>query len=376
MKSTSPRTLRLALAAAALGGFAALGGVGATVASAAPARGGVGSVYIATNTTTGNSVQVFSRQTNGTLVAGGSYATGGLGTGAAGLGQGSVTLSADGHTLLAVDAGSNQVSDFAVAPGGNLRLLNTIGSGGTEPISVAIRDSLVEVLNAGTSSTVGNVTAFAATSFGLLPIPGTTRSLSAGALSPEDVTISPNGSEVVVTEKVSNTIDTFAIGTGGSLAPAVTSASDSPLSFASVFSPTGELLVADDGATGNSALSPYSLSTTGTVTPTEQAVTDGQTAACWVAIGRHGDVFVDNAGSGTISSYRVLANGNVAFFGNTNAGIGSKPLDVTTTPGGRWVYIEDGNNHVVSAFAVGTDGQLTPIGQVPVPASAIGVAAS
>src|SRR5271155_5338605 len=80
MKSTSPRTLRLALAAATLGGFAALSGVGATVASAAPARGGVGSVYIATNATSGNSVQVFSRQANGTLVAGGSYATGGLGT--------------------------------------------------------------------------------------------------------------------------------------------------------------------------------------------------------------------------------------------------------------------------------------------------------
>jgi 6-phosphogluconolactonase (cycloisomerase 2 family) len=333
-------------------------------------------VYIATNTTTGNSVQVFSRQANGTLVPGGTYATGGLGTGAAGLGQGSVTLSANGKTLLAVDAGSNQVSDFAVKAGGTLQLIDTVSSGGTEPISVAIHGSLVEVLNAGASPTVGNVTAFAANSFGLLPISGATQSLSAGASNPEDLTISPNGSEVVVTEKVSNTIDTFAVGAGGSLAPVVTSASDSPLAFASVFSPTGELLVADDGAAGTSALSPYSISASGTVTPTESAVTDGQTAACWVAIGRHGDVFVDNAGSGTISSYRVLANGKVAFFGNTSAGAGAKPLDVTVSPDGRNVYIEDGINNVVSAFAVGTDGQLTPIGQVPVPASSIGVAAS
>jgi len=57
--------------------------------------------------------------------------------------QGSVTLSANGKTLLAVDAGSNQVSTLPLS-GWHLQLIDTVSSGGTEPISVAIHGSLVE----------------------------------------------------------------------------------------------------------------------------------------------------------------------------------------------------------------------------------------
>ena len=50
----------------------------------------------------------------------------------------------------------------------------------------------------------------------------------------------------MVTEKLSDTIDTFVAGRGGTLAAAVTSPSDSPLSFSEVFAPSGQLLGADD----------------------------------------------------------------------------------------------------------------------------------
>ena len=68
-----------------------------------------------------------------------------------------------------VNVGSNQVSDFAVLPSGGLRLRDVVASGGTEPISVAIYGSLVEVLNAGGTP---NVTGFWATGSGLTAIPG------------------------------------------------------------------------------------------------------------------------------------------------------------------------------------------------------------
>jgi 6-phosphogluconolactonase len=131
-----------------------------------------------------------------------------------------------------VDAGSNQVSDFAVLPGGDLRLRNVVASGGTEPASVAINGGLVEVLNAGGTP---NVTGFRATGGGLTAIAGGSEPLSATASGPEDVVISPDSRQVVVTEKLSDTIDAFAVGRGGTLAAAVTSPSDSPLSFAEVF---------------------------------------------------------------------------------------------------------------------------------------------
>ena len=53
-----------------------------------------------------------------------------------------------------------------------------------------------------------------------------------------------------------------------------------------------------------------------------------------------------------------------------------KPLDLVTSPDGRYLYELDGTNSVITGFAVGHGGQLTPIGQQAIPASAIGLAAN
>lgn len=63
---------------------------------------------------------MFSRRADGTLTPAGTYDTGGTGNGRSGFSQGSVTLSPDQRALLVVNAGSNQISDFAVLPGGTL----------------------------------------------------------------------------------------------------------------------------------------------------------------------------------------------------------------------------------------------------------------
>jgi 6-phosphogluconolactonase len=301
----------------------------------------------------------------GTLTLAGTYNTGGTGSTTAGFGQGAVTLSRDHQTLLVVNAGSNQVSDFAVMPGGALRLRNVVASGGTDPISVAISGGLAEVLNAG--GTAG-VAGFRATPAGLRPIAGGSQPLSATANSPEDVAISPDGSQAVVTEKVSDTIDTFAIGQGGVLAPAVTSPSDSPLSFAEVFTPSGQLLVADDGASDSSAVSPYRIAPDGVLTATQPAVSDCQTAACWISLADDGDVFADNAGSGTIASYQLSPSGQLTFLGNTSAGTGAAPLDDAVSSYGRYLYAVIGNQGQLAEFSVGPDAQLTPVETQALPA--------
>jgi hypothetical protein len=104
------------------------------------AQGFTGAVYTLTNQAVGNSVIVFDRAADGTLTLAGSYPTGGTGTGTGPdpLGsQGAVVLDESKRLLFAVSAGSNQVSAFAVDCD-RLHLLNTIGSGGTRPISVAV----------------------------------------------------------------------------------------------------------------------------------------------------------------------------------------------------------------------------------------------
>ncbi len=368
------QALAIALGSAVVGGLALAGAASASAATLPGSASAHGWVYTSTNATTGNQVDVFARAANGTLTPAGTYSTGGIGSGASGFSQGSVTLSPDGGTLLVVNAGSNQVSDFAVLPGGVLRLRNVVASGGTDPISVAVNGGLAAVLNAGGTA---NVTGFRAGFAGLTAIAGGSQPLSAGASSPEDVAISPDDGHVVVTEKVSDTVDTFAVGRGGTLGPAVTSPSDSALSFAEVFTPSGQLLVADDGAAGTSALSAYRIKPTGTLSATQAAVSDGQTAACWVAIApRDGDVFVDNAGSGTVSSYQVSPFGRVTFVGNTSVGSSAKPLDDAVSSDGRDLYVFNAAQDQLAEFSVGPDAQLTAAGTQALPAGSAGVAAS
>src|SRR5690242_20061959 len=106
--------------------------------AAASAHGaGHGAVFTLTNATSGNAVAVFDRHQDGTLSPAGVQPTGGTGTGG-GLGsQGAIALSRDGRRLFAVNAGSNTIAELAVR-GHHVRLVATIPSGGTTPISVAV----------------------------------------------------------------------------------------------------------------------------------------------------------------------------------------------------------------------------------------------
>src|SRR5690348_1986934 len=113
-----------------------------------------GAVYTESNAVDGNSVLIYERSLDGRLRAAGGVKTGGTGTGS-GLGsQGAVALSDNERWLLAVNAGSDDVSVFEVQPRG-LRLVDRTNSGGTQPISVAIHGSLVYVVNSGNDTISG-----------------------------------------------------------------------------------------------------------------------------------------------------------------------------------------------------------------------------
>src|SRR5690348_3142899 len=87
-----------------------VGGAGHVAAASHPA----GAVYALSNDAAGNAVLVYDRADDGTLTAAGSVATGGLGLGA-GLGsQGALVFGKKNKYLFAVNAGSNDISVFAV----------------------------------------------------------------------------------------------------------------------------------------------------------------------------------------------------------------------------------------------------------------------
>lgn len=105
-------------------------------------------VFVQTDNTAGNQIVAYDRAPDGSLAQAGTYATGGLGGQLTGsvvdhlASQGSLVFSERRDSLYAVNAGSNTVSVFAVR-GDRLSLRQVIGSGGTFPVSIAVRGNLV-----------------------------------------------------------------------------------------------------------------------------------------------------------------------------------------------------------------------------------------
>jgi len=95
----------------------------------------------------------------------------------------------------------------------NVQLVNKVSSGGHRPLSLAMQQNLLYVLNAGGS--VGdkdNVTAFLFVDGNLVALPGSTRALSGDNTGPAQVSFTKDGDVLIVTERLTSLIDTFTLG--------------------------------------------------------------------------------------------------------------------------------------------------------------------
>jgi 6-phosphogluconolactonase (cycloisomerase 2 family) len=336
-----------------------------------------GSVYTITNSPGGNAVLAYSRAEDGTLSFQGSFATGGLGTGA-GLGsQGALVVSANHQWLFAVNAGSNQVSAFAITDAG-LALMDVEGSGGMMPVSVTSYQDMVYVLNAGGS---GNIAGFSLGQNGdLMPIAGSFQPASNGGVGAApglaQISFTPDGGALVVTEKATNLIDTYVVTDGVASAPVThPSAGLTPFGFA--FNQRGILVVSEafGGAPGGSALSSYAVDGNDVrlITP---SVWTTQTAACWVAIAKNGKyAYTTNAGSASVSSYRIARNGSLKLLNPVAGTTGAGAVDMAFSNNSSFLYALASGGHTISMFALQGDGSLAPLGSIGVPAGVAGLAA-
>jgi len=191
-------------------------------AGAAPTSDVVGHLYVDDNTAGANTVAGFDRHADGTLtpLPGSPFSVGGAGTGIGTGSQGALQLSADGRYLLAADAGSNQISVLRIKPDGGLTDAggSPVWSGGNEPVSIAVHDSLVYVANAGNGAS--NYTGFTLNAGGhLTPLIGSTFPLPDGS-SPGDVLFNGDGSRLVGTRVGPSLIDSFTVGSSGLLTAA------------------------------------------------------------------------------------------------------------------------------------------------------------
>jgi 6-phosphogluconolactonase (cycloisomerase 2 family) len=346
--------------------------------SRATGGGDAGALYVATNAKTGNEVLVFPRAGDGSLGTPGRFGTGGRGTGG-GLGnQGGVVLTQANRWLLVVNAGSNDVSVFAVKPDG-LKLTDRVSSGGEQPVSVTAFRRLVYVLNAGGA---GNVAGFRLSERGRLhPLRHSTRPLSSPAAGAPQVEFSPDGEVLVVTEKATNTISTYVVEDHGLTDGPRPEPSVGKTPFGFAFSHQGTLVVSEafGGAAGASALSSYDVGEDGEFEVVSASVGTTQTAACWVVITRDGRfAYTTNTGSATISGYSLSSDGALTLLAadGVNGTTGAGPIDMALSGDDRFLYTLNSGDGTISAFRVSADGSLTSqAGAAGLPAGANGLAA-
>ena len=333
----------------------------------------VGAVYTSTNQAAGNGVAVFTRAADGALTSIGTVPTGGTGTGA-GLGsQGAVVLSEDGQRLFVVNAGSNDVSVFDVGRDG-LSLASRTPSGGILPISLTVHGGLVYVLNAGGD---GNITGFSVDRNGdLTPIPGSTRSLSGTATNPAEVAFSPDGRQLIVTEKATNLIDLYPVDANGVTGQrsSVPSAGGTPFGFA--LGHRGLVFVSE--AAGAGSASSYTLGN-GSLTLVSGAVSTHQGAPCWAVVTRDGRFgYTGNTQGGSISGFAIATDGSITLLDadGATATVGPGAIDLTVSRNSRYLYELVAGSPAIHAFQIQADGHLDRLGPIGgLPAGTVGLAA-
>ena len=114
-----------------------------------------GAVYVGTNGLDANEIAAFGQSADGTLTPLGNFATGGQGSTEFDGGEGldplisadSVVVTEDEKFLLAVNAGSDTISSFAINDDFSLTLVSEVASGGVGPNSIAVDNGLVFVTN-------------------------------------------------------------------------------------------------------------------------------------------------------------------------------------------------------------------------------------
>ena len=235
-----------------------------------------------------------------------------------------LVASPDGRFLFAVNQGSDSVSVFRIRPSGALDLVRgaPFASGGTQPVSLAIRGDTLVVVNRGDEiqgepgSIAPNYTSFRIADDGALEkIPGSTVTLPVG-LSPSQALLSPDGRFLfgdnftpppLLGVPLANTIDPFRLTPDGHLVRApggpVGAPVAPPLILGLAAHPEQRIVYA--GLVGARQIGVYTYDRDGSLTFV-RAVGDQGAAPCWLVVSPDGQrLYVANSGTDTVGVFSL-----------------------------------------------------------------------
>ena len=337
--------------------------------------GGGHFLYTETNNTRTNEILIYKINSDGTLHLNGTTTSGGTGTGA-GLGsQGALILDNEHEWLFAVNAGSNSVSSFRVHDDGSLSLAHTESSRGKTPVSLSVHGNLLYVLNTGSD----NIHGFRIDEDGRLThIEGSTQSLSGAGVNAPQISFTPNGNWLIVTEKATNRLVSFKLKNNGAVWPAIVTASAGATPFGFEFARDNFMVVSNaaGGAAGAGSATSYVLGANGKPHQINGAVPDHEAAPCWVAVTRFGRfAFLTNTASNSVSSYYVAPDGSLYLVHQVAASTDGGPVDIVVAKNNFDVFVLNGKAKTIGEYHRTFFGGLSATGSVGgLPAPATGLA--
>lgn len=362
-----------ALAISLVLGSGFVGSLALAAPAAADERSTPTTVYTETNEASGNRVLAYRADRSGALVAIGDVATGGLGSGD-GLGsQAAVALSDDERFLFAVNAGSDSVTGFALERDGELRSLGTVPSGGDRPVSVTAHEGVAYVVNANSL----DISGFTYSRRGLVPLDGSTQPLSPAAGGPAQVAFTPNGRQLLVTEKASNSLDVFRVRADGRTGSATSSPSSGQTPFGFDFTRKGIAVVSEAGTTSAAT---FDVRRDGSATAIADTSNGGQAAPCWLVVTDRGIAFTANAGAtaNSISSFRVDRDGQLSLLASRATATAVHPTDMALADRDSKLFNLSDQSGQIQVSSVDRGGSLDATTSVAsgLPTTIVGLAAT
>jgi 6-phosphogluconolactonase len=370
--------------------------VGLTAAGVAQEReSDEGRIYLMANAATGNTIVVLRRGEDGQMSRLQEVATSGLGSGPGELpppfppglpgpnaldSQDALVMTDNGRFLVAVNAGSNDISVLAVTQDG-LRLVDKASSGGIFPVAVAQHHNLIYVVNNGGrngQTLVGGtptVRGFRLDHTGKLhEIAHSTMVIGPNMSHPADAIFTPDGDRLIITEQSSNMIQVFPVDDDGRLGNPVSIRANTDTPFGMAFGHHNVLAVTEVnglpvGVQNGATMSTYRLNEDNGLEPVSRSVSTHQSAACWVRFTPNGHyAYTSNPGSGSLSSFLVSRSGELTLQAAVAADAGghfSGPLDLDITPDGKYLYVLGSFIGTIQGYRIENDGSLTHVASLP-----------
>jgi 6-phosphogluconolactonase (cycloisomerase 2 family) len=202
----------------------------------------------------------------------------------------------------------------------------------------------------------------------LTAISGSSRRLSAATPGAAQVSFSPNGKVLVVSEIDTNVIDTYTVGGDGrATGPLVqNSAGGGPFGFA--FDTAGQLIVSE---VTNSSASSYTVSAAGVLSVVTPALDDFGKAACWALNTNNANFaqqysYVTNTGSNSITGFAIATDGGISLLNSDGVTFqlpdSSYPLDMAISSDSNYLYVVEGKSYGgLAGFQIHADGSLTQL---------------